>query len=338
MQAVRYEQFGEPAEVLSVQEVAVPEPGPGQVRVRLLASPINPSDLMTIRGEYGKLPELPATPGFEGVGLVEASGGGLLARLRRNRRVAVLGSLTGNWAEQAIVPAKQVVPVPAALSIEQAATLFINPVTAWAMTRRVLRIPAGGWLLQTAAGSQLGRMVIRLGRQLGFRTINVVRRDEQIEELTRLGGDAVFAFDVASQTPEDLAAMVREITGARGVEWAIDPVGGELGSAVIGCLAQGGRMLVFGTLDDQPLTFSPRSLMTPGASVEGFWLARWLGKQSLMSKLKMIRAVVRLVRAGVLVSEIGETYPLERVVEAVTASEQPGRVGKVLLKIGPAGR
>ena len=336
MQAVRYEQFGEPAEVLSVQEIPVPEPGPGQVRVRVLASPINPSDLMTIRGEYGRLPELPATPGFEGVGLVEASGGGLLARLRRNRRVAILGSLTGNWAEQAIVPAKQVVPVPAALPIEQAATFFINPVTAWAMTQRVLRIPPGGWLLQTASGSQLGRMVIRLGRQLGFRTINVVRRDEQIEELTRLGGDAVFAFDVAEQAAGGLASMVREITGEGGVQWAIDPVGGELGSAVVDCLAQGGRMLVFGTLADQPLTFSPRSLMTPGASVEGFWLARWLAKQSLMSKLKMIRAVVRLVRAGVLVSEIGETFPLERVVDAVNASEQPGRNGKVLLEIGSA--
>ena len=131
---------------IGVEEVAVPEPGRGEVLVRMLASPVNPSDLMTIRGTYGKRPSLPFTPGYEGVGVVEQSGGGLLANLRRNRRVVVLNSLTGNWAQRAVVPAQQVVPVPADLPVEQAATFFINPVTAWVMLKKVLAIPAGGWL------------------------------------------------------------------------------------------------------------------------------------------------------------------------------------------------
>ena len=156
--------------------------------MRMLACPINPSDVMTIRGTYGRRPSLPFTPGYEGVGVVEESGGGLLGALRRSKRVVVLNSITGNWAEQAVVPAKQVIPVPASLSVEQAATCFINPVTAYVMVQRVLRVPAGGWLLQTAAGSQLGRMVIRLGRRLGFRTINIVRRDEQLDERLNTNG------------------------------------------------------------------------------------------------------------------------------------------------------
>src|SRR5437899_4695488 len=114
MKAIVFDQFGDPAEVLQVRAVPVPEPGPGEVRVRMLASPINPSDLLTVRGEYGRRPELPATPGFEGVGIVEAAGPGLLGRLprwRRGRRVAVLNSTGGNWQEHVVVPALRAVHV-----------------------------------------------------------------------------------------------------------------------------------------------------------------------------------------------------------------------------------
>src|ERR1700732_3116909 len=119
MKAVIFDRFGPPAEVLQVRDVECSEPGPGQVRVRMIASPINPSDLLVVRGEYGRLPSLPATPGFEGVGVVEAAGKGLLARLRRGRRVAVLNSEGGNWREQVILPARQVVPLPRDVSDEQ---------------------------------------------------------------------------------------------------------------------------------------------------------------------------------------------------------------------------
>ena len=334
MKAVQMTGFGEPAEVLRVEELETPVPEPGQVRVRMLASPVNPSDVMTIRGTYGRRPSLPFTPGYEGVGVVEESGGGLLGALRRNKRVVVLNSITGNWAEQAVAPARQVVPVPDSLSVQQAATFFINPVTAYVMVQRVLQIPPGGWLLQTAAGSQLGRMVIRLGRRLGFKTINIVRRDEQIEELVQLGGDHVLSFRVDEQSGEELLQLVDDITGGGGVSSAIDPVGGPLGSAVLGCLGRRGRMLCYGTLDERPLEFSPRELMTREASVEGFWLGPWLASQGLLAKLRLIKTVAGLVTAGVLDSEIGETFSLERVVDAVTASETPGRDGKVLLEMG----
>src|SRR5438270_9377895 len=116
MKAVVFDRFGDPAEVLHVRDVPPPEPGPGQVRVRMVASPVNPSDLLVVRGEYGKLPTLPATPGFEGVGVVDRSGGGLLALvrgLRPGKRVAVIAREGGAWAEYAVVPARQLVPLPA---------------------------------------------------------------------------------------------------------------------------------------------------------------------------------------------------------------------------------
>src|SRR5437773_4661988 len=102
MKAVICERWGNPEEVLTVRDVPVPEPGPGQVRVRMLASPINPSDLLSVRGQYGRRPPLPATPGFEGVGVVDAAGGGLLSRWRLGRRVAVLNGHGGNWQEHVV--------------------------------------------------------------------------------------------------------------------------------------------------------------------------------------------------------------------------------------------
>src|SRR3954451_4452622 len=103
MKAVVFERFGEPAEVLRVVELPDPEPGPGEVRVRMIASPINPSDLLVVRGRYGVLPTLPATPGFEGVGVVDKAGPGLLGRWVLGKRVAAINSRGGNWAEYAVI-------------------------------------------------------------------------------------------------------------------------------------------------------------------------------------------------------------------------------------------
>src|SRR5262245_31624912 len=194
MKAVVFNEYGDPAQVLQVRDVPVPQPGREQVRVRMLASPINPSDLLYVRGVYPAKAAMPATPGFEGVGVIDAVGPGLMKivrGLRPGRRVVAINNVSGNWQEYAVIPARQAIPVPHWLTDEQAATFFVNPASALVMVRYVLKVPKGAWLLQTAAGSALGRMVIRLGKRFGFRTINVVRRREQAEELTKLGADAV---------------------------------------------------------------------------------------------------------------------------------------------------
>jgi NADPH:quinone reductase-like Zn-dependent oxidoreductase len=295
----------------------------------MLAAPINPSDLMVTRGTYTKLPKLPATPGFEGVGIVEAAGPGLLGKLYVGKRVAALNSSTGSWADYAIVNTKLAIPLSAKLPLEQAAMFFVNPATAYVMTRRVLNVPAGEWLLQTAAGSALGRMVIRLGKRYGFKTLNVVRRREQVPELQILGADRVLA-----ETDGDLNEQIRQATGGQGVRYAIDPVGGATGTAVLRSLAVGGQMLVFGTLSNEPLSFSPRDLMTPGATLSGFWLGHWMAGQNLVGKLKLIRTLTSLILDGTLASDVGESFPLDRIADAVRSAEKPGRHGKTLLKIG----
>ncbi len=332
MRAVVFDRFGEPAEVLRVGDVPVPEPRRGQVRVRMRAAPVNPSDLMVVRGRYGRLPSLPATPGFEGVGVIDAVGGGWVARLRGlrpGRRVAVLHGDGGSWQEMVVLDARRAVPVPDDLPDEQVASFFVNPATALVMTRDVLRVPAGAWLLQTAAGSALGRMVIRLGRHAGFRTINIVRRRDAMAELKQLGADAVVC-----SADEDVVRRVREITGGAGVPFALDPVGGPTTAEVVRCLAPGGRLLIYGTLSNEPVPLDPRLLMTGSKTIEGFWLSDWATGQGIVTMLRLFGRIVKLLRADVLTTPAGPQFAMEQVGAAVRAAEQPGHAGKVLLRLG----
>ena len=222
MKAIVFDQFGEPAEVLRVSERPVPEPGPGEVRVRMIASPVNPSDLLVVRGRYGVLPSLPATPGLRGgrrrrQGRARACSAGWSgeARVAVNQRRGELGRVRRD-------PRGRPGPVADDIPDEQVASFFVNPATVLAMVRHVLKVPKGEWLLQSAAGSTLGRMIIKLGQHDGFKTLNVVRRREAIDELKASGGDAVIS---SSDGPID--EQVRAIVGPDGVSYAIDPVGGE---------------------------------------------------------------------------------------------------------------
>jgi NADPH:quinone reductase-like Zn-dependent oxidoreductase len=329
MNAVVFERFGEPAEVLTVKDVPVPEPRRGEVRVRMIAAPVNPSDLMTVRGKYGRLPALPATPGFEGAGVVEAVGGGLIAKLRGlrpGRRVAVLHAAGGTWQEQVVISARQAVPVNPDIADEQVASFFVNPATALVMTGSVLKVPAGAWLLQTAAFSALGRMIIRLGRHVGFRTINVVRRGDQAAELKKLGGDEVICTE--TQSIED---RVREITGGEGVRYALDCVGGSMGLGAVRALGHGGRLLVYGTLSGEPIAFDPRTIMVGQKRIEGFWLSEWVKQKGVLTMLKLFKTINRLLSAGVLTTPVQATFPMSQIADAVRLADSPGRQGKILI-------
>jgi NADPH:quinone reductase-like Zn-dependent oxidoreductase len=298
----------------------------------MLMVPVNPSDMMTVRGQYGRLPMLPATPGFEGVGVIDAAGPGFLAwlrGLRPGRRVAVLNSQGGNWQEFVNIPARQAVPVPEDIPDEQVASFFVNPATAFIMTRWILCVPAGEWLLQTAAASAVGRMVIRLGKHYGFRTINVVRRRAQAEELRQAGADMVISTE-----DEEIDKRVAELTQGAGVRYAVDAVGGATGLGAIRALGAGGRLLVYGTLANEPVPLDTRLLMVGHKRVEGFWLSEWVRGQGVFTMLKLFRNINRLMRANVLTTTIESVHSLEEVAQAVAKAETPGRHGKVLLRIG----
>ena len=333
MNCLEFKETGPPRDVIHLAQRDVPSPGPGEVLVRMLASPVNPSDTMFIEGKYGVQPQLPQVPGFEGVGVVEGSGGGLRGRFFQGKRVAVLNKSGGNWADCAAVPAAQVIPVSARLTTEQAATFFVNPATAWIMTREVLSVPAGSWLLQTAAGSSLGKMIIRLGNALGFRTLNIVRSERHVDLLKTLGADEVVVFDPARHEEGEFQGAVQRIVGDGKVKYAIDCVGGMTGSAIVRSLSPGGRLLVFGTLDDAPLQFSSRTLMANGTTVEGFWLGNFMAQKSLPFKLRLVRKLTKLVLNGTLESDIAGSFSLADYSQALDLAYDRGSEGKTLLRM-----
>jgi NADPH:quinone reductase len=329
MKAVQFDQFGEPAEVLRVREVPDPEPGRNEVRVRMIASPVNPSDMLVVRGLYGVLPKLPATPGFEGVGVVDRVGPGLLGKLVMGKRVAVINGNGGNWAEYAVIPARQARPFPADIPDDQVATAFVNPASVLAMVRHILAVPSGEWMLQSAAGSSLGRMIIKLAKHDGLKVVNVVRRREAIAELKAFGAEVVI-----STSDGPIASQVRGITGGDGVKYAIDPVGGSTGSGVFEALGLDGRMLVYGTLSQESLQIDQRLMIAGHRAIEGFWLGHWMRSRTIPQSLLLFREIAKLLRNGVLATEVGATFPLESIAEAARLADSVGRQGKVLLKIG----
>jgi NADPH:quinone reductase-like Zn-dependent oxidoreductase len=183
-------------------------------------------------------------------------------------------------------------------------------------------------VLITAAGSALGKSVVRMGRRDGFRTICVVRSGANAASLAALGADVVIETD-----HQDLVAEVARVTGGRGVGYALDCVGGDLTGDVVRCLELDGRLVIYGTLADSPLQVPGRDLMMPVAHVSGFLLPNWMALQSPLKLLGVLRAVKRLTIEGVFHTEVTDTYPLEQAATAVAAAIKPGRTGKVMLRI-----
>lgn len=324
MQSVRFHEFGNPAEVLRVEEVPKPEPGAGQVLVRMRVRPINPSDVLTVRGLYGSLPVPPATPGLEGMGEVAEVGEGV-KHLRAGQRVIPLG-VAGTWQEFIVAPAAQLIPVPDAVNDQTAAQFVVNPLTAWIMTVEELDLQPDEWLLQTAAGSTLGRVVLQIAKQHGFKTINVVRRREQVEELKALGAHEVICSD-----EEDIPERVRAITGKEGLKKAIDAVGGETGASVVRALGRGGVMLVYGLLSGRPMPIDGGRMVFTSATVRGFWLGEWMRSVPPERQQAVIAEMLRSMATQEIVPPVEAEYSLSEILAAVEHSERPGRSGKVLL-------
>jgi NADPH:quinone reductase len=325
LRALRFHQFGLPSKVLRLEEAELPQPGPGQVRLRLTHRPIHPSDLLTISGDYGRLPQLPATPGFEAVGRVDALGDGVTGR-QLGKRVIPLGTAAGTWREFVLADATRLLPVPDAVNDQAAAQFVVNPVTAWVMVEEVLAIQPGEWLLQTAAGSALGRVVIQLGRLRGFHTINLVRRPEQVAELEGLGADAAFCT-----TDDDLTERVRALTRGKGVRGALDAVGGPTAELAVRCLRPGGEMVLYGMLSGETFPVHNGEMLFRGLSLRGFWLSHWFRAAPPDRVVTTLGSLMQLIAGGDLVLPVEAEYDLSDYLAAVIHAERPGRQGKVLL-------
>lgn len=324
MRALRFEEVGNPAQVLRLVDVSDPEPGPGEVRLRMRLRPINPSDLLQVKGVYGRRPALPAIAGLEGLGTLEALGAGVTG-WALGQRVVPLGA-QGTWADALVTPADNLVAIPAGLSDEAAAQIIVNPLTAWIMAVEDLRLGPGDWLVQTAAGSIVGRCLMQIAKLRGFRVLSLVRRAEQVDELADPA-----AGEVLCTAERDWMERAQALVGPKGATAAVDAVGGGLAGQVAMLLRRNATMLIYGALSLDPLKIPGGQMIFRTLTLRGFWLTDWKLHTPKAERDRVLGALLEAMERGAIAPPVEAVYPLERFQEALARAEGPGRGGKVLL-------
>jgi NADPH2:quinone reductase len=326
VQAAVLHHFGSIAQNLTVEPRAMPVVKPGYVVVRLQTASINPSDLVFLINQYGIQKKLPVVPGFEGSGIVVEAGAGIYARWLLGKRVACRAPEDGDgtWAEYMACPATACIPLKKKVTIEQGASLYVNPVTAWCLLQRV-KEKGHQAFIQTAAASAVGRMVARLARKQKVPAIHIVRRPEHVALLKNEGADSVL-----DSSTSDFLEQLKKLTSLVKASIALDAVGGSLTATIAQALPKGGEVVVYGALGGAACEMSPADLIFKDKTLSGFWLTQTLAQMSFWKQLFCFSHVQDLLGAE-LRTDIQARFPIEKIHEAIQRYKTHRAEGKVLL-------
>jgi trans-2-enoyl-CoA reductase len=322
--AAVYETHGNPADVLHVESQPWPTPSAGEVIVKMRAAPINPADLNQIEGKYPVRAELPATPGFEGAGIV--------AEVGPNVTNVAVGALVilphnvGTWREAVAVKADELVVVPAGIEPVQAAMLKINPMTAWRLLHDYVDLARGDWLIQNAANSAAGRAVIQIAHELGYKTVNVVRRSELIGELQTEGGDVVLVDS------ENLRREVEDAISGPPIRLGLNAVGGESALRLANCLAPGSTLVTYGAMSLQPLKIPNGLLIFKDLRFRGIWINKWYDNATPVQRMEAFQRLFEMAKRGLLQTKVEKAYPLSEAKAAVAHAARGQRSGKIIFE------
>jgi NADPH:quinone reductase-like Zn-dependent oxidoreductase len=323
MKQVLIDRYGPPEEVARCADVPdVGPPSAGEVVFDVVAFPINPADVSFCRGTYRLRPSLPAAPGAECLGRVAAVGDGV-SHVKPGDLVINLAR--ENWAQRRRVKADDVIPVPSALDLRQGAMLRINPPTALLMLADIVELRPGDWVIQNVANSAVGRLVIRLARARGVRTMNVVRRGSLFAELQALGADAC-AVDGS-----DLADTVKAGTGGAPIRLGLDAVSGRATARLASCVAEGGIVCNYGSMSGEDPVMSRSALIAGGQTLVGFILGRALARRSLAEVRTVYADLGDQVLKGTLSAPVEKVYPIEEIKAALMRAQEGERHGKILV-------
>jgi NADPH:quinone reductase-like Zn-dependent oxidoreductase len=324
MRALIHSRFGEAEEVLAVEERPVPEPGAGQVRLRIVLSPIHNHDLWTVRGTYGFKPELPAASGTEALGIVDALGAGV-EHLTVGQRVATGGTF-GAWAEYIVANAAGLIPVPDALSDESAAQLVSMPFSTISLLQ-FLDVNEGDWIVQNAANGAVGRMLAQLGAARGVHVLGLVRRAEGVEELRAQGIENVISTD-----QDDWRDQAARLTDGAPIVAGVDSVGGSASGDVLSLLSEGGTLVAFGAMNSPVMEIASSDVIFKQAIVKGFWGSKVIQQLDAATRGALFGELIQRVTDGTLTLPVAGVFDAGDIADAVRLSNTPGRVGKVLLR------
>jgi trans-2-enoyl-CoA reductase len=324
IKAVIYERHGNPSEVLRIVEQQWPRPAANQVVVRMIAAPINPADLNAIEGKYPIRPQLPATPGMEGAGTVVELGSAV--QEPKIGTLVILPHGLGTWRDACAVSADKLVPVLDGIDPVQAAMLKINPVTAWRMLRDFVPLQRGDWFIQNAANSGAGRAVIQIAGELGYKSVNVVRRPEIVDELRGEGADVVLVDGESLR--EDVA---RETQGAP-IRLALNAVGGESAIRMAKTVAAEGTIVTYGAMSLEPMCIPNGMLIFKNLRFTGFWVNKWYDGATAEERAETFAPLFEMARRGLLHSKTEKTYSLAQAQTAIAHAAQAKRDGKIVFR------
>jgi mitochondrial enoyl-[acyl-carrier protein] reductase / trans-2-enoyl-CoA reductase len=322
--AAVYETHGNPVDVLRVESRPWPTPPAGEVIVKMRAAPINPADLNQIEGKYPVRAELPATPGFEGAGIVVELGHDV-TNIPMGALV-ILPHNTGTWRDAVAVKADELVVVPAKIKPVHAAMLKINPMTAWRLLHDYVNLARGDWLIQNAANSAAGRAVIQIAHELGYKTVNVVRRSELIDELRAEGGDVVLVDS------ENLRHEVEDAIAGPPIRLGLNAVGGESALRLANCLAPGATLVTYGAMSLQPLKIPNGLLIFKDLRFRGIWINKWYDNATQAQRMEAFQHLFEMAKRGLLQPKVEKAYPLSEARTAVAHASRGQRSGKVIFE------
>ncbi|HZR78225.1 MAG TPA: 2-enoyl thioester reductase domain-containing protein [Chthoniobacterales bacterium] len=324
IKVIVYETHGKPEDVLQIKTEPWPEPAADEAVVEMRAAPVNPADINAIEGKYPGRREVPAVPGMEGAGVVAQIGANV--KSIRKGALVILPHNLGTWREAVAVKADELVEVPGQIDPVHAAMLKVNPLTAWRLLNGYVDLSPGDCVIQNAANSAAGRCVIQIARELGFKTVNVVRRAELIEELQAEGGDVVLLDD------ENLREAVKKATNGTPVRLGLNSVGGDSALRLANCLAFGGTVVTFGAMSLQPLKIPTGLLIFKDLRFRGIWINHWYDNATHEERMAAFKPLFDMAARGLLKTKIEKVYSIDDAKAAVAHAMQNKRSGKIVFE------
>nr|CAI9702862.1 unnamed protein product [Rangifer tarandus platyrhynchus] len=329
VRALVYGHHGDPAKVVELKNLELAAVGGSDVHVKMLAAPINPSDINMIQGNYGLLPQLPAVGGNEGVGQVIAVGSSVTG-VKPGDWVIPANPGLGTWRTEAVFGEEELITVPSDIPLQSAATLGVNPCTAYRMLMDFERLQPGDSVIQNASNSGVGQAVIQIAAALGLRTINVLRDRPDLQKLTdrlkNLGADHVVTEEELRK--HEMKSFFKDMPQPR---LALNCVGGKSATELLRHLAPGGTMVTYGGMAKQPVIASVSQLIFKDLKLRGFWLSQWKKDHSPDQFKELILTLCDLIRRGQLAAPACSEVPLQDYLCALEASTQPFTSSKQIL-------
>lgn len=322
-----HHKYGVPEEVITLEKRPLSALGPKDILVETHFAPINPAEINLLEGKYGRLRPLPVIPGYDSAGIVLEIGSEV-SKIAVGDHV-IAPQVRGSWCRYRVIDERYAFIVPDNIPLEQASMLNVNPMTALVLLSQYKQLERGAWIIQNASNSGVGRAVIDIANHKGYETINIVRREELVDEIKKAGGTIVATQEQVKE--KKLKAQTEMLT----ISLGINSVGGESARLLARQLSDQGVMVTIGAMSKEPVIIDNSLLIFKNIVVTGFWRSKWLEVMPQETISKVYREVIDLAAQGAFRVPIEAIYPFAEASAAIAHAQKSQRWGKVLLSPRP---